>query len=329
MVIIRKLVVAMGLALLLGAQSCTQANQGHGAASSAAMDLRLNAEAFRITAAADFPRALLTYGAPQTNLKFVNLAKDMWPGSDGAQGLELFFSTALVDVARADQPTATVAYYQPWSDVMVLTSWSKGQDGRYRIGAADVVLGAIARGAKPPYPTSRAWQTANVYAPEAVGQINAQTTKAFEAAYAPNGPGLVDKLDPRVREAMPAIAAMPLAEFRLEILPLIDGGAAEPLRLWRQVRAAALGGPQPFDGDRARAIAALRKLDPKVRASMAPVALMRTDRSTLVILASRIDPDLFLAMQLENKGGQMSLRQLTLLSFQSFYDAAGKQEARP
>jgi hypothetical protein len=331
---VRGIICALGVALMLASLGCSPAHKGQPgshAAAERAPALRINAEAFRITAAVDFPRALQAYGTPQTNLRFASLARDMWPFTDGAQGWSLFLSTALVEIARSDQPVATVAFYHPWSDVMLVTTWTKGEDGKYRIGSADVVLGGVVRGAHPPYPASREWQTTSLYAPEAVAKLNAATAKAFQAGFAGPGPSLLDKLDARTKAAMPVAAAFPLAEFRSELWPLFSDGTdadTQALGVWREVRLAALTGHTQLTGDNANTIAALHRLPPKVRDSIAPVAHLATEKATLVILASRIDPDLFLAMQVAHDGGQVSLRQLSLLSFQSFIDAgAGQTEA--
>jgi hypothetical protein len=335
---LRTMLCTCGIAMMLIVQGCSgdrKDKQGQPiipAAERPATDLRVHAEAFRIMAAADLPKALKIYGTPEANLKFASLAGDMWPASDGAQGWSLFFSTALVNVARADQPVATVAFYHPWSDVMLLTSWTRNKDGSYRIGSADVLLGAVVRGAKPRYSTIREWQTTNAYAPEAVGKINTVTTKAFEAGFAGQGQNLLDKLDSRTRAAMPVAAAIPLAEFRLELLPLFSGESedgAAILTLWREVRAGIETGKTTQAGDVAATIALLHKLPPKVRDSIAPVGYLDTDNATLVILASRFNPDLYLAMQVSYDRKPARIRQLTLLSFQSFYSAASGQEARP
>lgn len=334
---LRALMVAGGVALMLASAGCSKARHGPpgsvgaNAAERQATDLRLNAEAFRITAAADFLDALRIYGTPQVNQAFAGMAGDMWPTTSGAEGWALFLSTALVNVAHADQPVATVGFYHPWSDVMLVTTWTKGQDGRRRIASADVLLGSVVRGARAPYPTTREWLTTSDFAPEAVGKLTAATAKAFEAGFGGKGPSPLDRLDPAARAAMPIAASMPLAEFRSALLPLFATGAegdAGALRIWRRVHGEVAGGRISETGEAATTIAALRKLDPNVRGSFAPTAYVASDRATLVILASRINPNLFLALQIARDGAGGQLRRLNLLSFQSFYAASG-QGARP
>ncbi len=144
--------------------------------------LRAAAEAFRITTAASYLKALEAYSTPAANLKFAALNDLIWPVGDPVVAWRAFMSAALVNMASIDAPEKIVGFYHPWSDTMLVATWAKQPaDGSLKIVDFSVVAGQALRGEPLPYVTAPAWWSTQGYPAESVGFATAETAKAFEA----------------------------------------------------------------------------------------------------------------------------------------------------
>ena len=314
------------LSLPTGCSKPEQAKQAATGQAAEASPLPVAAETFRLLGAAALLKGLQGYGTPETNLRFKALADDFIATPDWQAGWQLFLSTAITAVARGDSDRPLVGYYHPASDTLLLTAWQKQGDGSWRIASADVLPGALVRGAKPPLNLGRAWQQQTVYPPEALGQITAQTVQAFTGSFTTGSADPLAGLTPDVREGLPTLAAVPFAQFRAELIPLY---AQEPdsqaiLTLWNELRGAAESGQTTRTGDIAQSVAALGKLSPKLRASLTPVAFISAEQTQVLMLTSQLNPNLSVALQAERNGTEADPRRLDLISYQAFAEASAR-----
>lgn len=317
---------AVMLALLAGCSKVEEARQAVSApASSAAGELHVQAETFRVLGTIGLLRGLQAYGTPEANLRMKALGGQFFTTPGWETSWQLFLSTALTNVVRAEGESPLVGYYHPYSDTMLLTGWKKQPDGRWRIVSADVLPGAVVRGAPPPWSLARSWKGLDLYPPEALAQVTTATTSAFAQGFAASGDPLA-RVPANAREGLAAMAAVPFEDFRSEVAPLYAGGSdtAGILRLWGEVREAAITGKSAYTGDIAEAIAALSKLNVKVRDSATPVAYVATDKAEVLMLASQLEPGLVIVLKANRTPTGAQLVRLDLLSFRRFAEAATK-----
>lgn len=318
---------ALYCALLAGAAllpaGCSKVKEAvSGSAAQSPVAVYGEAETFRLMATADPLRALAVYGTPEANLRFAALGDAMFPDGDWRGNWQLFLSTALPNVGKAADGTPLVGFYHPWSDTMLLTRWSKGGDGKLQIVAADAMPGVTVRGKTGDFTLGRAWQRGEVFAPEAVARLTAETALAFERQNDP-----LAGIDAETAALLPAMAGTAFVDYRGEVDPLFASGnaAGEAITIWIEARDGAVAGRTMGEGAIAEGVAAIGKLDPRVRDSLTPVSYLATEKSALLMLASKVQPNLFVVLQTDETDSGPDLRRLNLVSFQSFYDAARKE----
>ena len=303
-------------------QGCSRVQQAvSGNASQDAVQLYGEAETFRLMASTDLLHALAIYGTPQANLRFAALGRETFPNGDWQGNWRLMLATSLPNVGQAADGTPLAGFYHPWSDTMLLTRWSKGEDGKPKIAALDVLPGAHVRGKPDSYGLGRAWQRGQTFAPEAVARLTAETVLAFE-----RNPDPLAGMDVETKRLLPRMVGVPFEDYRRETGPLFlpgtDGGAV--IRLWKEAYETAGTGKVGGSGPLAQGTAVLAKLDAETRGSLIPVAWLTTDKAALLMLASQVQPNLFFVLQTGGPGGRDDPRRLDLVNFQTFYGAAAK-----
>lgn len=326
---LRPLVHACAAAALILPAACSQDKQpdkpaGSGqAASTAPSELLVRAEAFRLLGTLAMLRGLGAYGTPEANLKFKALAGQFFTTPDWEANWQLFLSTAIPFAARTDQAAPLIGYYHPASDTMLLTGWQRQSDG-WRIVSAEVLPGAVVRGEAQPWSLARKWQLRDSYPPEALAAQTTETARVFAKRFGGSEDPLA-ALDPRHREGLAALAAVPFEDFRVEVSPLYraDSPGAGMVALWGALREEATAGKTARTGDVAQTLKALGKITPKVRDSATPVAYLASDKAEVLMLASQIDPNLVIMVQATRTPQGPELRRLDLMKFSDFAAAGG------
>lgn len=289
------------------------------------------AEAFRLIASSDFLGALSQFSTPEANLKFAELAELVWPERASPEAWSLFLRYTLVNFVAGEYEEETVVYQHPWADVMLITAWARGADGQLRIVDIGIAMGSVVRGAQAPFPVGRSWLAQPAYAPEAVGRMNAVTTRTitnFEA-------GVTDhplaELDEDEIWAMISGVSLQLMEHQIDLLPLLvdEPGIARAMRFgWNEVMAAAQQGRLAEVLAPDAPAAALSAVDRAVWSTLEPVAYFETGMGAVALFASWRNPDLFVAARFRGKDENGFLSDLDLYSFSSFLKE-GSNEAQP
>lgn len=76
---------------------------------------------FKLLAADSYPRALFEFATPAAVARFRDLDATTWTATDPGFGWSFFLGTSVQAVATPVSGTNLVAYYNPWSDVLLLT----------------------------------------------------------------------------------------------------------------------------------------------------------------------------------------------------------------
>lgn len=295
-----------------------------------ALQWRGEAENFRLIASVDLLHAIRKYGASNANLRMSTLGQEMASSADWRTTWELFLSVSLPNIARANSESALIGYYHPWSDLMLLTKWRKVSSDKSQIESVDIVPGSVVRGEVQTDIVGRNWQRGDLFAPEAVGVMTARTVRAFENRFSDSGKDPLAKSDEQEKTVLGSLSRLAFADFRSEVVRLYgkQGGQPAVMWLWQGLRDEAKSGQSARQGPIGDSIRAIGKLDPKIQASFVPVSYLTTDKAELLMLASTIQPNLYVAVQTGRSEGKEDLRRADLLSFQSFYTDAGKGEAK-
>ncbi len=274
-------------------------------------------------ASVDVGHALKRFGSPAANLQLSASGDALSPSLGWRAAWEVFLSTALPQVVRAQSDSALIGYYHPWSDVMLLTGWKRSADGQSHIETAHLVPGSTIRGSAQVEAIPRRWQQGETFAPEGVGQLTAQTAKAFEARFGDANADPLIPMSAEDKDSLAGFAGLSFADFCLETMAAHGDGQGLPavMWLWSGLRDEAQGGPAVRSDSIGEGLNAIGKLDPKVRASFTPVSYLTTDKAELLMLASTLQPNLFVLVQTGGSEGRDSLRRVSLLSFQAFYAA--------
>lgn len=154
---------------------------------------------FRQWSLKDYSKALKTCATDEVIGKFQVLDGAIWPDTNPKLGWSFFLNVSVVTVgcSKSDQPL--IAFYNPWSDVFLVTVWEI-QDGKPRMVDAEVMLGTYirTRGQFPKDPIP-AWVKSPMYKPAILGVSVAKSVKAFEDLFPPTYAG-------RWREKVPELA---------------------------------------------------------------------------------------------------------------------------
>ncbi|TKZ19391.1 hypothetical protein FAP39_11635 [Shimia litoralis] len=288
-----------------------------------ARNLRITAETFRSVAVENFVEALEYYSTPSANLKLVDLGNDMWPVTDPAMGWSLYFSTALVNISNIGSDKQTVTFAHPWSETLLLTLWQEDAQGDLRMTDATMLINSLLYGEDPPYPTVRMWQALDLYGPVGVGMYNAGLTTGIESLFEDLTQEDIAGLDADLLDGLTFGASKQFMEYQADLLPVLrasDGNAAQVRNLWNDLSRDVAANKAQFDGRFSEQMNTLTLLEDRLWNSFIPVAYQSTDNSSLLMLASIENPDLFIAMQQDHSPNGPVLNQLDLFSFNSFYD---------
>ncbi|MFZ5807035.1 MAG: hypothetical protein ACOY3I_07510 [Verrucomicrobiota bacterium] len=104
---------------------------------------------FRLSACVDPWKAFEQYSSSVANQRFKEIGKILCPISDSKSGWQFFFGTSVSAVNALNEETILTLFYNPWSDVALITEWKK-QENKPICTDAELVTGDILRNNKNP-----------------------------------------------------------------------------------------------------------------------------------------------------------------------------------
>jgi hypothetical protein len=168
----------------------TQTNAGGVSPTSRAngqADVELLVEAvgeFRQSGMRDFPAAIKRHATPAGARAFARINRAVWAGVDNRIAWSHFMLVSVVAVAGGDGTSSLAAYYNPWSDVFLVTQWRRDGKG-LRIDDAEILLGDwIRKRGTPPLNAQPLWLRGGKHLAAAPAIAAADSIRAFEAIFA-------------------------------------------------------------------------------------------------------------------------------------------------
>lgn len=335
-----------GLAALVGLAILVVVLVGHRSSTgkSAATDTRAFAQAalrFRFQAISSFDAAVQACAEPSGKAALARIGEALWPVTDPGPGWSQLLGTSLVCLGSGRGDTRVAAYYHPWSDVFLMTTWSLPAGGSPRLTDAEMLMGdCVRRGGEAPLDGGWHWKDGRTYPPFAIGQSAASTVAAFDQRFRAEGraggswqdaiPGLRDTAR---QEGNRYGAGVLVMRNLAEMAPLLDPSAADPVA--RAVRTRLTGivpllqaGRFPEVVREARqtlpeASASLRSLTADDWKRFRVAAYWASERSAIVALSKLDQTDRYLALVFTIELGAARLQRIDTLSFGAFRSAPG------
>jgi hypothetical protein len=138
---------------------------------------------FRAIAVQDIDAALAELASESARNDFRKFSEQLWPLTDPNVGWSYFFSFSVIGAVNSKTTQPLVAFVHPWSDVVLVTSWS-ADGGPPQLTGAKILPGQLLRSGTMPSPgQGPAWIVDSQFQPAVLAQHVAQSVKAFEAKY--------------------------------------------------------------------------------------------------------------------------------------------------
>jgi len=298
---------------------------------------------FRVRCLSDHRDALARFASEEVRRTFLERDAQVWPTVTPRVGWSYFFGTSVWTATQIETGTPHVAFYHPWSDVYLLTTW-RATGGTLEIIDAALAMGDWLRGDDATLQLVPQWLRAEDFAPAALARTGAAALEVFEAATSA-GKGW--------RTSLPATGKA--AQFNIHGATLLLAGAlrsarsfawpepGEPARLTALRRAVADARRQASDGELSKLVAGASETLPptaKLLAGFPPDFMARLEvvhalaagvKRSVVFLSPPGQGDLVLSLVYEEGQGRPLLRRLDLLSFSAAYQArqVGAAGAQP
>ncbi|NLZ11775.1 MAG: hypothetical protein GX086_10640 [Alcaligenaceae bacterium] len=314
-------VVCRSLFFMVALWLCIIPRVGQAQDAKLSIELWAEAESFRSLASKNFLAALRSASTPDANLKFAELGELLWADDAGADDWSVFFRHSLINFVAGDYDVETVAFQHPWADIVLLTGWSRSPtDKRFRLVDLGMTMGSVARGAKAPFPTGLAWMNEKRYAPEAVGVLNAATTKAIARFEAGETNNPFADIGQEGAMAMILGAALQWGEHQVNVLPLFGNNAKSRATrfAWNELIVAGqrgtLGNILPPDIP----AAAFKAIDTALWATLEPVVYIENGNTAVSLFTSWRNPDMYAVLTLRGDDTRMEIIDFGFYSFSGF-----------
>jgi hypothetical protein len=338
------------LAVMALALQIATAVAGFGAAAEGAVPLSAEArtaevllavvQAFRQTGKSDMSLAVKRHTLPSGARAFARIDKTAWRGLDPRVGWSHFMLVSVVTLIpggedRGDAGTAPlVAFYNPWSDVFLVTQWQFAKGGP-RIADAEILLGDwVRRRGEGPIRSVPLWLRGGKALPAGPTIAAADSMLALEGAFedwkGKDWRGHLGGFSDRDSVADNLVVAGEV--MRLAIwnpVRAFAGDSDEALRGLREALAELL--KELSEGGGERVLAGATETLPAMRALIAelpkeslldliPVAVFVSGTETRVFMVPKRSPDFVFHVLFRRDGGRLERRRVDLVSYQETYE---------
>lgn len=285
------------------------------------------ADDFRLQGSDDFFRALKQYGRQTAAVRFFEISDDLWPFADETLGWAYFFNSCVLVAPPAQGTRTPVGFYHPYSDVLLLTMWSVGEEEGPRIEDVEVFMGDfLRRRGQAPLSAERPWTKSGVYRPVAMLESTKNTVDAFERAFrgseaqSDGWRAAIPGASNRSLVADNLIGAAMLLTKNFAELRAYDRKSDEDLAL-PDVRAQVgrfIEHRGLIDLPDARAARRIQELPEATWKTLRVVSYSSSQKQRLVTLAIAASPDRFISLLFDVHGRIVTLARADLLSYSAF-----------
>ncbi len=133
---------------------------------------------FKELSLGNYERALLMFGTDRVAAKFKQLNEAIWTDTPPRVGWSYFMSSSVHVVAAVGRTQPLVAFYNPWSDVFLITEWRLDPD-LPRLVDAEMLMGDWLRSGDELNPIPH-WLRTDLFKPHALGASVAESVQQFE-----------------------------------------------------------------------------------------------------------------------------------------------------
>jgi len=130
----------------------------------------------------DPEEALTLYAEQEVKRKFNSINDHIWLETTPRIGWTFFMSVAVHTVGNAKSRQPLVAFYNPISDVFLITAWRMDKKPP-RMVDAEILMGDWMRTGSPTLSLIPSWLRTDMYKPAALGSSVAETIAAFEQIF--------------------------------------------------------------------------------------------------------------------------------------------------
>lgn len=289
---------------------------------------------FKELSLGNYERALLMFATDPAAAKFKQLNEAIWTDTPPRVGWSYFMSSSVHAVGASDRKQPLVAFYNPWSDVFLITEWRLDED-MPRLVDAEMLMGDWLRGGDELNPIPH-WLRTDLFKPAALGTSVAESIQQFERQFR-------DLRNTRWREHMavlqtpqlledvnyPAVALMLLTNLQnvdhfRTAKPKISPLKASCRRLAVDlVRAGANGQLANLRGGAADTLpqtwSVLKSLQPHWFRTLEAVAVLGGSDGCLVFLSPVFDTSASLSLFFKGSQGDLTLRRIDVIDYTGFY----------
>ncbi|MEN6309667.1 MAG: hypothetical protein ABFD91_18115 [Anaerohalosphaeraceae bacterium] len=143
--------------------------------------------AFRQQARTQPEEAFTAYTGKKAQKLFGPLGRRLCPSTDPSKGWAYFFETSVFSMSFITSNTALAVFYHPWSDVALITEWTKSKSGN-SITDAELFMGDTLRNqGNPPYDIEPHWLRSSVPPYLSASLSSAQTIRDFRRIFSSEG----------------------------------------------------------------------------------------------------------------------------------------------
>lgn len=289
---------------------------------------------FKELSLGNYERALLMFGTDQVAAKFRQLDEAIWTDTPPRVGWSYFMSSSVHAIGAAGRKQPLVAFYNPWSDVFLITEWRLDED-MPRLVDAELLMGDWLRGGDDLNPIPH-WLRTDLFKPDALGASVAESIQQFENQFRADGQArwrehlpVLNTQQLLVEVNYPAVALMLLTnlqsvhEFR-SVKPKVNALKASCRRL--AIEAVRTGAKGQFTSLRASATdtlaptwTVLKDLDAQWFRTLEAVTVLTGSDGCMVFLSPVFDARASLSLFFKGSKGDLKLQRIDVINYAGYY----------
>lgn len=289
---------------------------------------------FKELSLGNYERALLLFGTDHVADKFKQLNEAIWTDTPPRVGWSFFMSSSVHALGATDRKQPLVAFYNPWSDVFLITEWRLDED-LPKLVDAELLMGDWLRGGDELNPIPH-WLRTDLFKPDALGASVAESIQQFEKQFRAHGKArwrehlpVLHTTQLLVEVNYPAVALMLLTnlqavhDFR-SVSPKVNALKASCRRhAIEAVRTAAKGHVASLRASATDTLAptwtVLKNLDAQWFRTLEAVTVLTGSDGCMVFLSPVFDARASLSLFFKGSKGDLKLQRIDVIDYTGYY----------